>query len=60
MVRMVNQELGDHVLMFGPDYPHAELPFPDSGDKGLMWQSIGEDSMRKLMWDNPVRCFGEP
>jgi len=60
MVRMVNQELGDHILMFGSDYPHAESRFPESVDKVLGWKSIGEDSLRKLMWDNPVRCFGEP
>ncbi len=60
MVRMVMDDMGDHVLMFGSDYPHAESRFPDSADKVLGWQSIGAERMRKLMWDNPVRCFGEP
>ena len=60
MVRMVTDDLGDHVLMFGSDYPHAESRFPDSVDKVLCWKSLGEDRMRKMIWDNPVRFFGEP
>ena len=58
MVRMVNELLGDHILMFGSDYPHAESRFPDSVDIAAGWKSLGEDSMRKLMWDNAARCFG--
>ena len=60
MVRMVMDDMGDHILMFGSDYPHAESRFPDSADDVLGWQSISPDRMRKLMWDNPVSCFGEP
>ncbi|MEA2639682.1 MAG: uncharacterized protein QOF51_1076 [Chloroflexota bacterium] len=60
MVRMVADDFGDHVLMFGSDYPHAESRFPDSVDKVLGWKSITPEHMQKLMWDNPVRCFGEP
>jgi hypothetical protein len=60
MVKMVADDLGDHVLMFGSDYPHAESRFPDSLDKVLAWQSLNSEQMRKLVWDNPVRCFGEP
>jgi predicted TIM-barrel fold metal-dependent hydrolase len=60
MVKMVADDLGDHLLMFGSDYPHAESRFPDSLDKVLAWQSLSSEQMRKLVWDNPVRCFGEP
>jgi uncharacterized protein len=60
MVKMVMDDLGDHVLMFGSDYPHAESRFPDSVDKVLAWESITPERMRKLMWDNPVGFFGEP
>jgi len=60
MVKMVMDDLGDHVLMFGSDYPHAESRFPGSVDKVLGWESLGPERMRKLMWDNPVRFFGEP
>jgi predicted TIM-barrel fold metal-dependent hydrolase len=58
MVRMVNELMGDHVLMFGSDYPHAESRFPKSVDIVSDWKSLGEGSMKKLMWDNAAKCFG--
>jgi predicted TIM-barrel fold metal-dependent hydrolase len=61
MAKHVNEFLGDHVLMFGSDYPHAESRFPESADRTLAWQNvIGSEAMKKMMWDNPVRFFGEP
>jgi predicted TIM-barrel fold metal-dependent hydrolase len=60
MVRMVTDDLGEDLLMFGSDYPHAESRFPDSVDKVLEWDSLTPPRMRKLMWDNAVRFFGEP
>ena len=58
MVRMVNELMGDHVLMFGSDYPHAESRFPNSVDQVLGWESVGADAMKKLMWDNAAQCYG--
>jgi len=60
MVRMVTDMLGDHVLMFGSDYPHPESRFPESADRVLEWQALTSHEMRKLLWDNAVRFFGEP
>jgi predicted TIM-barrel fold metal-dependent hydrolase len=60
MVEMVTEELGDHILTFGSDYPHPESRFPGSADIALGWTSLGEERMRKLLWENPVRFFGEP
>lgn len=61
MARLFNELMGDHVLMFGSDYPHAESRFPESADLALTWQNaLGAEPMKKLMWDNPVRFFGEP
>jgi predicted TIM-barrel fold metal-dependent hydrolase len=60
MVRMVSEMLGDGILMFGSDYPHAESRFPESVDKVLSWDCLSESGMRRLMWDNAARCFGEP
>lgn len=60
MARMVGEFLGEGVLMYSSDYPHAEARFPESTAKVLAWQSLGADAMRKLMWDNAVKCFGEP
>jgi len=60
MTKMVTDFLGDGVLMYSSDYPHAESRFPESADKVLAWKSLGDDVMRKMMWDNATRCFGEP
>jgi predicted TIM-barrel fold metal-dependent hydrolase len=61
MAKIVIDLLGDHILMFGSDYPHAESRFPESADRVLKWQNeIGAEAMRKMMWENAVRFFGEP
>ncbi|MSQ09407.1 MAG: amidohydrolase [Dehalococcoidia bacterium] len=60
MVKMVDSMLGDHILMFGSDYPHAESRFPESADKVLGWENLSPDEMQKLLWGNAVRAFGEP
>jgi len=60
MTKMVTDFLGDRVLMYSSDYPHAESRFPESTDRVLAWKSLKPDIMRKIMWDNAVTCFGEP
>ena len=60
MAKMVTDQLGDHVLMFGSDYPHAESRFPESVGIPAGWSRLSEEQRRKLLWDNPVRFFGEP
>ena len=57
MVRMVNEMLGEHVLMFSSDYPHAESRFPDSVDIVTAWESLSKETMRKLFSENAARCF---
>jgi predicted TIM-barrel fold metal-dependent hydrolase len=60
MAKMVSDYLGDNIIMYSSDYPHAESRFPESTDKVLAWKSLGDDTMRKMLWDNAVACFGEP
>jgi predicted TIM-barrel fold metal-dependent hydrolase len=60
MTKMVTDFLGDHVLMYASDYPHAESRFPESVDKVLSWKSLSCEMMQKLTWDNAVRFYGEP
>jgi predicted TIM-barrel fold metal-dependent hydrolase len=60
MVRLVDSLLGDDVLMFGSDYPHAESRYPSSVDHVLGWEGLHPQQMQKLLWDNAVRAFGEP
>jgi len=60
MVKLVSEYLGEHLLMFSSDYPHAETRFPGSVDLALSWQEVNPDLMRKILWDNAVKAFGEP
>ena len=60
MVNLVSEYLGEHLLMFSSDYPHAEARFPGSVDLALSWQEVNPDLMRKILWDNAVKAFGEP
>jgi uncharacterized protein len=61
MMRTVTDLLGDGILMFGSDYPHAESRFPESVDRVLGWgEVVSQKALDKLLWDNPVRFFGEP
>jgi len=60
IAKMVTDFLGDHVLMYASDYPHAESRFPESVDKVQSWKSLGNQALGKLMWDNAVRFYGEP
>jgi predicted TIM-barrel fold metal-dependent hydrolase len=48
------------VLMYSSDYPHAEFRFPESTSKVLAWGFLGNEVMRKMLWKNATRCFGEP
>ncbi|MBV8085708.1 MAG: amidohydrolase [Chloroflexi bacterium] len=60
MIRVVNDLLGDQILMFGSDYPHAESRFPESVRRVQGWDQLRAEEQRKLFWDNAVRAFGEP
>jgi predicted TIM-barrel fold metal-dependent hydrolase len=57
MLRMVTELLGDHILMFGSDYPHSESRFPVSVTTVDDW-AMDATVRRNLMWDNAARCFG--
>ena len=58
MIKMVMDFLGDDLLMYASDYPHAECKFPDSPSLVTGWKSIPPASMKKLMWDNAQRFLG--
>ena len=56
MVKLVNQAMGDHILMYSSDYPHAESRFPDSTDIVLAWDLV-EEEKKKLFSGNALQCF---
>lgn len=62
MVKMFVEQLGEDILMLGSDYPHAESRFPDSVDRVLSWsdEGVSKPILEKLLWTNPVACFGSP
>jgi len=57
MFNYVRSVLGDDVLMYGSDYPHSECQFPNSVDNILKWSTLGQDTRRKLLWDNAARFY---
>ena len=60
LIRSVMDFLGDDLLMYASDYPHAECKFPDSPELFLSWTSLSAATKQKLIWDNAVRFFGAP
>jgi predicted TIM-barrel fold metal-dependent hydrolase len=46
--------------MYSSDYPHPETRFPSSVDLVLNWEALDKDLLPKILWDNAVKCFGEP
>jgi predicted TIM-barrel fold metal-dependent hydrolase len=59
MGKLVSDYCGDQLLMYGSDYPHDESRFPDSVDEFLGWK-LDPALTRRILWDNPVKAFGEP
>lgn len=58
MTKAVTDILGDGVLMYESDYPHPESMFPETPAVVLLWgELLGEQAMRKLMWENATRFF---
>ena len=57
LVKATIDLLGEEVLMYASDYPHPECRFPHSPDEVLGWSSLGEETMRKLMWGNASRFY---
>jgi predicted TIM-barrel fold metal-dependent hydrolase len=55
IAKSINELLGDGVIMYQSDYPHNGCEFPSSPDIALSWTGIGEEAMRKLMYDNAAR-----
>ena len=57
LLRQAIEALGEDTLMFATDYPHSESWFPKSVDAFLQWETIPESAKRKLLWDNPLKCY---
>jgi predicted TIM-barrel fold metal-dependent hydrolase len=48
---------GDDNLVFSTDYPHADSKYPHAVD-AFFELPLGDDSRRKILWDNFCRLYG--
>ena len=51
--------LGDDNIVWNTDYSHPDAPDPDRALPDFMEQPVSEASKRKILWDNPVRLYGQ-
>jgi len=51
--------LGEDQLLFSSDYPHGEAR-ENAATNLLERKDVTESQKRKILYDNPVRLFGEP
>ena len=45
-------------IIFNTDYPHPDAPFPGAVD-AFLDQPISRDHMKKILWDNSARLYGD-
>jgi uncharacterized protein len=55
VARFVNEVLGDGVLMYQSDYPHAQCKFPDSPERPLSWSGLTADQKVRMFSGNAER-----
>jgi predicted TIM-barrel fold metal-dependent hydrolase len=48
----------DHVV-WNTDYPHPDAPDPDKALDSFLNQPISDEAKKKVLWDNPIRLFGQ-
>lgn len=50
--------IGDDNIVVSTDYPHADGAFPHAVETFLGLEGVGQDSKRKILWDNCLRLYG--
>jgi predicted TIM-barrel fold metal-dependent hydrolase len=53
----VIEYLGDDNIVISTDYPHIDCRWPHALDEFLSIP-IGEQSKKKILWDNCARLYG--
>ena len=58
-LKYVVDYIGDENVVFNTDYPHPDAPATPEPLRNMLAQPIPETSMRKILWDNSVRIYGQ-
>jgi predicted TIM-barrel fold metal-dependent hydrolase len=56
LTKSVIDIIGEDILMYASDYPHAESWYPKSVETVMAWD-MPEGMKRKLFWDNAVKFY---
>jgi predicted TIM-barrel fold metal-dependent hydrolase len=56
LTNQVIDYLGEDVLMYASDYPHAEAWFPVAVDTTFEWE-MEQTRRKKLLWDNACKLY---
>jgi predicted TIM-barrel fold metal-dependent hydrolase len=59
LVKNVIDYLGDDNIVISTDYPHIDCRWPHALDEFLM-TPIGDQSKKKILWDNCARLYNHP
>ena len=60
LVYHVIDEVGDDRILFETDYPHPDSKYPRACETFLRQPKIGDESKRKILWDNAVDFYRFP
>jgi predicted TIM-barrel fold metal-dependent hydrolase len=58
-IKFCIEQLGDDNIVFNTDYPHADAPDPDKPVPEMIAQPIGDESKKKIFWDNAITLYGQ-
>jgi predicted TIM-barrel fold metal-dependent hydrolase len=56
-LKHVVEALGDNNIGTSTDFPHDDAAYPNSIDNFLALPGLGEETRRKILWDNPARLY---
>jgi predicted TIM-barrel fold metal-dependent hydrolase len=51
-------DIGADNLLFGSDYPHMDHKSDVVETAVALQGQLGEETVRKILWDNPARFYG--
>ncbi len=54
------EELGDDRILFETDFPHPDSKYPRAVTTFLEQERVGDESKRKILWDNAVEFYRFP